>query len=321
MGLGGAARTRPRTGAGARKACLLVGALAHSGRWRGWLSASMDQPHLVEGLDQVTRALGGLTAAWRFDRMATVVHPESGRVTASFAAVAKHYGVSVRPCPPRRGNRKGVVEKANHVAAQRFWRTLPDDVTPEQAQQLLDTWCARRGDVRLRAAADGKATVATIAAREPLRPAPPAPFPATLSVTRTVSAQALVAFRGNRYSVAPELARAAVLVRCRLGASHLDIATTAGTVIARHALAPPGAGVMVRDHGHVLALEQAAMTAASPAAPHRRKQRIPPGPAALAAADALRAAPATTAEPAAGEAVIDLARYAAAAHGRNTLTT
>jgi len=70
--------------------------------------------------------------------MATVVHPESGRVTASFAAVAKHYGVSARPCPPRRGNRKGVVEKANNVAAQRFWRTLADDVTPEQAQQLFD---------------------------------------------------------------------------------------------------------------------------------------------------------------------------------------
>ena len=77
---------------------------------------------------------------------------------------------------------------------------------------------------------------------------------------------------------------------------------------------------MVRDHGHVLALEQAAMTAASPAAPHRRKQRIPPGPAALAAAGALRAAPARPL-PAAGEAVIDLARYAAAARGRNTLTT
>ena len=130
-----------------------------------------------------------------------------------------------------------------------------------------------------------------------------------------------MSFRGNRYSVAPELARAAVIVVCRLGASHLDIATAAGTVIARHALAPAGAGVMVRDHGHVLALEQAAMTAASPAAPHRRKQRIPPGPAALAAAGcpARRRRPAT-AEPA-GEAVIDLARYAAAARGRNTLTT
>lgn len=31
--------------------------------------------------------------------MATVVHLDSGRVTASFAAVAKHCGVAVRPCP------------------------------------------------------------------------------------------------------------------------------------------------------------------------------------------------------------------------------
>ncbi len=66
--------------------------------------------------------------------MATVCHPAAGRVTASFAAVAKHYGVSVAICPPRRGNRKGVVEKANHTAAQRWWRTLPDDVTVEEAQ-------------------------------------------------------------------------------------------------------------------------------------------------------------------------------------------
>ncbi len=49
------------------------------------------------------------------------------------------------------------------------WRTLPD-VTPEQAQQPLDTWCTRRRDVRLRATADGKATVATIAAHEPCAP-------------------------------------------------------------------------------------------------------------------------------------------------------
>jgi len=41
--------------------------------------------------------------------------------------------------------------------------------------------------VRLRAAADGKATVAALAAAEPLRPAPPVPFPATVSVTHTVT--------------------------------------------------------------------------------------------------------------------------------------
>ncbi|PPJ21906.1 transcriptional regulator, partial [Nocardia nova] len=47
---------------------LLVGSLAHSGRWRGYLAPSTDQPHLIEGLDRVARALGGVTGSWRFDR-------------------------------------------------------------------------------------------------------------------------------------------------------------------------------------------------------------------------------------------------------------
>jgi transposase len=312
-----------------KQAHLLVGALAHSGRWRGVLCESEDQPHLIDAMDRVVRELGGLTTGWRVDRMATVISPDTGRVSASFAAVAKHYGVTVRPCPPRRGNRKGVVEKANHVAAQRFWRTVPDDATVEAAQGLLDRWCSLRGDARVRATADGKSTVATVAANEPLRPAPPVPFPATLVVTRKVSAQALVSFRGNRYSVPPELGGAQVAVSLRLGSLSIDIATTpavgvrGGVVIARHHLAPAGAGATIRDHGHVLALEQAAMAAATPEGPHRRKQRRPPSPDALAAAAALRAATGTeTALPvAAGPSavVVDLARYAAAAAGRNTL--
>lgn len=83
-------------------------------------------------------------------------------MTASFAGVAKHYGVSVAICPPRRGNRKGAVEKSNHTAAQRWWRTLPDDVTVEQAQDGLDEFCLPRGDTRLRATIAGKASVATL---------------------------------------------------------------------------------------------------------------------------------------------------------------
>ena len=124
----------PQHWGGGKNAHLLVGALAHSGRWRGaLLCESEDQPHLIDGLDRVTRALGGMTRDWRFDRMATVISPQSGKVSASFAAVAKHYAVAVKPCLPRRGNRKGVVKKANHVAAQLFWRTLPDDTTVEGA--------------------------------------------------------------------------------------------------------------------------------------------------------------------------------------------
>jgi hypothetical protein len=164
-----------------------------------------------------------------------------------------------------------------------------------------------------------------IAAAEPLAPLP-APFPAVLTLTRTASAQALVSFRGNHYSVPPELARTPVNVSHRLGATSIDIATSSGIVIARHRLAGPGAGATLRDTGHVTALERAAMAAFTTASPHRRKQRIPPGPAARAAAAALRTpthpTPSTTdsaATTATADVVIDLAQYAAAAQGRNTL--
>ena len=94
---------------------LLVGSLAHSSKTRGWLSYSMDQAHLVEGIDQILRRLGGTARMWRVDRMATVINPTTGRLQPSFVPVAKHYGVTVVPCPPRRGNRKGVVEKNIHL--------------------------------------------------------------------------------------------------------------------------------------------------------------------------------------------------------------
>ena len=280
------------------------------------LAESKDQPHTIDALDGITRALGGLTRVWRFDRMATVCHPATGRLTTSFAGVAKHYGISVAICPPRRGNRKGVVEKANDSAAQRWWRTLADDVTIDDAQASLDRFCARTGDARRRVVAGERATVATHAAREKLM-VPPAPFPATLTVERKVTAQALVAFRGNRYSTPPELAHTVVNVAWRLGTPTIDIATASGIVVARHHLATPGSGVMVRDHVHVSALDLAAMTASTSAPPHRRKQRIPPGAAALAAAATITG---TKSKDGAVGTVVDLSQYAKAAQGRNTLT-
>ncbi|OAK54850.1 Mu transposase domain-containing protein [Rhodococcoides kyotonense] len=313
---------------------LFVGTLANSGKWRGILAPAMTQPHVVDGLDRICRGLGGVTRVWRFDRMATVCHPESGRVTASFAGVAKHYGASVAICPPRRGNRKGAVEKANHTAAQRWWRTLADDLTVEGAQANLDRFCSLRGDTRLRPTKDGRASVATLATAEGLHPLPTAAYPAIVSTERVVSRQALVSYRGNRYSVPPELASASVTVTQVLGTDIIDIVTTSGITIARHRLAADGTGIMVREHGHIYALEQAAMAGASTGRPHRRKERIPPGTDALAAADKLRtAAGATLADPTdcdetdsgatesdvSGAIVYDLSIYERAAHGRNTL--
>jgi transposase len=288
---------------------LLVGALSHSGLWRGVLAEAEDLPHLVEALDAVVARLGGVSRRWRFDRMSTVCAP-SGRLSAGFAAVAKHYAVAVDVCPPRHGNRKGVVEKANHAVAQRWWRTLREDVTPAQGQLLLDA----RGpafDGRRRML-DGKpTTVGALAAAEVLRPKPAEAYPAELVVARVVSAQALVSFRGNRYSVPPGMAGAAMQIRHRLGAATLSIATASGVVLAVHRRAADGAGVLVRDAGHVTALETAVLSAfdaSGRACAH--KTRRPPSDAAVAEATRLRGGEFIGP---ADRVVIDMAAYTAAA--------
>ncbi len=140
----------PRAWAFGATAHLLVGAFSRSSKWRAVLAEAGDQAHLVEGLHAVSGRLGGLTRRWRFNRMATVCHPASGKLSASFAAVAKFYGVGVDICPARHGNRKGVVEKGNHSLAQRWWRTLPDELSPTQAQAHLDGLCVRVGAARKR---------------------------------------------------------------------------------------------------------------------------------------------------------------------------
>lgn len=143
---------------------LLVRALAHSGRWR---AESEHFPHLARALDAVLRKLGGTTRNWRFDRMATVCYPSSGQVTLAFAGAAKYYGVQVAICPPRRGNRKGIVEKANHSAAQRWWRTVPDALTVERAGFGIDKLAVRM-DERRRSVDGVKMTVAEFADGEPM---------------------------------------------------------------------------------------------------------------------------------------------------------
>ena len=205
-----------------------------------------------------------------------------------------------------------MVAKNNHTAAQRWWRILPEETTLEQAQASFAAFAARQ-DRRRRESETGSTTARAMFAAEQLRPLPSSPFPLIVTEQRTATRQALIDWRGNRYSVPPELAAARVHVHQRLGAATIDIATAAGTVIARHRLAEPGLGVTIRDTGHVTALETIALASAPPGRPHRRKERIPPGSGALAAAAVLTgtAGPVST--------VIDLAAYEQAANNRNTL--
>ncbi|MGX8910244.1 Mu transposase domain-containing protein [Streptomyces netropsis] len=300
----------PREWGVGEHAHLLVGALAHSGRWRAVLAESEDFPHLVQGLDQVVRKLGGTARRWRFDRMSTVCYPSTGRVLPAFTAVAKYYGVGVDICPPRRGSRKGVVEKVNHSAAQRWWRTVPEGLSIQQAQSGVDK-LALRMDERRRKVDGVSTTVAELAGSEGLLELPSRPFPAELEVERTVSPQSLVSFEGNFYSVPPGLPGAQVRVQHRLGEDDIRIVTAGQAVVARHRQAPRGSGQTVRDAGHVIALERAVLANFTDRAPCKKKVRRPPSAEALAEAGRLldQKSAASSAE----RVVIDLSHYAAVA--------
>ncbi len=229
------------------KAFVLVGALSHSGRFRGWFSEHDDLAHLVVGIDEVSRRLGGVTARWRVDRMATVIRPGTAEVQRSFAPVAKHYGVDgVDPCPPRHGNRKGVVEKSIHYLTQRWWRTAAV-ATPADAQAGLDRFCVEVAEVRV------------------------------------VAANALVSLWGNRYSVPPGLVGRRVQVRWRFGADTFTIGADQ-TVAATHRLAPRGAQRTVRLPEHTTALENVVLGAFDTGRPCKTKTNRPPSAAALALA-------------------------------------
>jgi transposase len=265
---------------------LLLGVLPHSSRWRGWIAEAEDQPHLIEGLHQVAVRLGGLTGRWRFDRMATVCHPGSGRITASFGPVAMHYQLGIAICPSRHAWRKGAVEKSAHTLAQRWWRTLADDVTVAAAQAGLDRICIKF-DARKRTRDGVRTTVGELADAEALR-AVPAPFPAVLEVERTVSNQAQIGFRGNRYSLLPGHSGEVVTVRHKLGTTTLDIVDRHGALLAHHVRQADGAGAVSRLDEHVKALTKVVLANFSDREPCRRKTRRPPSPEALAEAERIR---------------------------------
>jgi transposase len=260
------------------KAYVLVGALAHSSRFRAWFSDSDDQAHLVVGIDEILRRLGGTARRWRVDRMATVINPKTGKLQRSFAPIAKHYGVGVDACPPRHGNRKGVVEKNIDFLTRRWWRAARVG-SPAEAQASVDRFSAMIGDARQR----GNATVGSLADAEPLLALPERPFPAEVVEVRTVAANALVSLWGNRYSVPPGLVGGHVQIRWRLGADTITIHAH-GQLVCTHVLAPRGAQRTVRLAEHTSALENVVLGAFNTDRPCKRKVNRPPTDAALALA-------------------------------------
>jgi transposase len=273
-------------------AYVLVGALSYSDRVRAVVCEAKTTPHLVDALDRLLRGLGGTPRAWRTDHLEGAVVPDTDRLCRGFAEAAKHYGAAVRICPANRPQRKGVVENAIRYLTRSWWRSLRAD-TPAEAQRSLDRWCVDVADQRRR----GTATVAGLAAREPLADLPTRVLALELEVERIVGRSCLVAFEGNRYSVAPGQTGQTVIVRRRLDDELVRIHSVSGVLLAEHRRAAPGAGVLVRSSEHHALLEQAVLERFTTLPACRRTENRPPSAAALRAAAALRSAPSPAPRP------------------------
>jgi transposase len=256
---------------------VLVGALSHSGRFRAVMCEQMTFGHLAGAVHEILVGLGGTSRVWRTDRMATAVIPGTGRLNPQFAQMAKHYGVDVAVCPAHRPQRKGVVEAAIRYLGGRWWRTTRAAGLGE-AQRSLDRFCLKTSDRRRRRGS----TVGELGVNEPLRPLPATAFPARIMVTRQTSRSALVAFEGNRYSVAPHYARRTVTVIAGVGDPVLRIISGAGELIAEHHRHPAGGDQTIRSVEHARLLEAAVLAAFTTQTSCRSKTNRPPGADALA---------------------------------------
>jgi transposase len=257
-------------------AYVLVGALSYSGRFRGVLCEQMTFGHLAGAMHQVLVALGGTPRVWRTDRMATIVTPQTGRITPDAAALAKHYGTQIAVCPARRAQRKGVVEAAIKYLTRSWWRTAAV-ATLGEAQRDLDGWSASVADQRVRPGG----TVGEIGGAEVLRALPIAAYPAQIAVERKVSRAALVAFEGNHYSVLPAHVGKTLTVIARVAEPVLRIIGAHGEIVAEHRRAPAGASQTVRSSEHAAMLQDAVLAAFTTKDACQRKPNLPPGNRAL----------------------------------------
>ena len=141
--------------------------------------------------------------------MATIVMPGTDRLTVDAANLAKHYGVEIAVCPPRRAQRKGVVETADQYLTKRVVADRARDLAGRGAGALDALVSVEVADAASAARRDGRRDRRRGAARGRCRRSPTR---RVITVARRASRSALVGFDGNRYSVPPAHAGRTVTV-------------------------------------------------------------------------------------------------------------
>jgi transposase len=184
--------------------------------------------------------LGGVAATCLYDNFKVVVQgyeDDAPIYNPRFLAFATHYGFRPWACRPRRPQTKGKVERPFHYVESnllngREFRTL------EQLHDVTAWWLANVADVRVHGETKQRPVDRHAEELPQLLPLPAHPYALATVVYRHVSAEGLVAWQGNGYSVPWRwIGR---LLAVRITADELIVYGPQLQELARHGLLPAG---------------------------------------------------------------------------------
>jgi transposase len=198
-----ASYTIPFTEVGPRRLHVFSYLLGYSRRqYLGWVERQDFSTTLRQHLAAFAH-LGGVAASCLYDNFRVVVQgyeDDEPIYNPRFLAFATHYGFRPVACRPRRPQTKGKVERPFHYVETNLLGGR-EFRTPEHLQDVTAWWLAHVADVRVHG--ETKERPLDRHARElpHLLPLPAHPYDVASVVYRHVSAEGLVAWQGNGYSV------------------------------------------------------------------------------------------------------------------------
>jgi len=215
-------------------------------------TASLDetQVSIFEAVEGCLRHFGGAPKELLIDNAKAFVldaNPAHFRWNPQFLELCGHYRVKPRACQPYRAQTKGKIERPFFYLEEQF---LKGRRFPSFAQflQELATFEQEDLDVRVHSTTQERPLDRFAAEVPHLTPLPEARFVGTLALSRKVSWDCLVSFRGSRYSVPAVYAGQLVWLLVSRG-THLLVLDARRAVIAEHALsATKGTTVSQDEH-------------------------------------------------------------------------
>ncbi|HEX9314903.1 MAG TPA: IS21 family transposase [Actinomycetota bacterium] len=233
-----------------------------------WFAPSVDRPHTFEGLVRFFEDAGGVAGIGRTDRMGAlgVTRGKTFRFVPEALQFAAAHGFGFKACATGDAKRKGKIERPFRELKSSLMEELVAVGPPRSIAELntrAAAWLAAEIHTRPHRVTGIPPALRLEAERPLLAPLPRIRYDTARVEPRRVGAPVpLVEVDAVSYSVPPSLVGATVEVRLPVDAGRLEVRAL-GSVVATHALAPPGSPP-VWDPAHRKAAEAMAL------APHAR---------------------------------------------------